>query len=226
MSRQKKDHEEHVVPLHSVTETAPAPAPEPVPAPKPAGNGPKGNKPTGIDCQAYDRLATEVHRLQELTGCAGWKQFFGSLMREADEARTQLEFAEKPRDVVKLQATIALVKSQKKKLQQPVEDLNGMRGKWPLFTGEMPWRADFDDLTGRVTMVWVGEGEAPGDFAQSLIKPGAATDAPPEPDEPAAPAAPAAVVAGDTTGEDPDDGEENLDPLGEEPEEDDPFAEA
>ncbi|MFA7331078.1 MAG: hypothetical protein WC326_08400 [Candidatus Delongbacteria bacterium] len=230
--RPRKAREEHVVPLHPSPDTPTTQSQEP--APKPAGKE-KGNKLTDTDCKAYDHLSLEVHQLQELTACAGWGRFFGSLMREADEARTQLEFAEKPRDVVKLQATIALVKSQLKKLHQPVEDLNGMRTRWPLFMSELPWRGDFDELTGRVTLIWAGLGEAPGDFHQSLIKSGASTGARPDPSKPAEPAdpvvlpaTPAATVPGDTVDEDPEedlDDDENLDPAGGDPEPDDPFGE-
>lgn len=112
-----------------------------------------------------------------------------------------MEFAEKPRDVIKLQATIALVKSQLKKLQQPVEDLNAMRTRWPLFTDEMPWKADFDEPTGRVTLIWAGKGPAPESLTpitDSQDGMGAPTGKPtPEPDD------------------------EDLDPAGAEP--DDPF---
>lgn len=169
--------------------------------------------PTDIDCKAYDRLGQEVERLQELTNCAGWPLFFGSLLREAEEARTQLEFAEKPRDVIRLQATIALVKSQLKKLQQPVEDLNAMRTRWPLFTHEMPWKGDFDEPTGRVTLIWAGNGPAPETITPSQI--GSADE--PNPARPAAP--------DDDDGPDEDE-DEGLDPAGPEPEPDDPFGDA
>jgi hypothetical protein len=187
MSRGKNDNEGQVAPLNPAATTT-------------AGKDRKGG-PTDIDCKAYDRLIHEVQHLQELTGCAGWGRFFGSLLRESDEARTQLEFAEKPRDVVKLQATIALVKSQKKKLHQPVEDLNGMRTRWPLFTSEMPWRADFDELTGRVTLVWAGQGLAPERLVP-VVEPG--------------------VVLPSNGGPlEDDEDDENLDATGPEP--DDPF---
>ena len=130
----------------------------------PRGRGVTGEppaKPSPADCTAYDRLVQETSQLQELTRCEGWSRFFGSLAREAEEARGGLEFAEKARDVVKLQATIALVKSQLKKLEQPVDDLNHLRERWPLFAHELPWRAGFDVATGRVTLTWVGEGEPP-----------------------------------------------------------------
>ncbi|MFA7329834.1 MAG: hypothetical protein WC326_02055 [Candidatus Delongbacteria bacterium] len=216
MPRQKKDPEDNVVPLNPGAQSKDPPAPE---TPKPTARDQKGGKPTDIDCKAYDRLAEEVHRLQELTGCAGWKQFFGSLLREADEARTQLEFAEKPRDVVKLQATIALVKSQLKKLQQPTEDLNSMRTKWPLFVSEVPWRADFDELTGRVTLVWAGQGEPPSEMRHASLSKALAAQA--EPDKATASDAPQEDA--DPDGDDEDD--EDLDATGPGPEPDDPFGE-
>lgn len=132
--------------------------------PTPLGRGSAGEppaRPSPADSTTYDRLVLETSQLQELTRCEGWSRFFGSLVREAEEARGGLEFAEKARDVVKLQATIALVKSQLKKLQQPVDDMNLLRERWPLIAHELPWRAGFDEATGRVTLTWEGEGEPP-----------------------------------------------------------------
>ncbi|MFA7331963.1 MAG: hypothetical protein WC326_12915 [Candidatus Delongbacteria bacterium] len=204
MRRGKNDIEGQVVPLNQVTTPT-------------TGKDRKGG-PTDIDCRAYDRLIHEVQHLEELTGCAGWGRFFGGLLREADEARTQLEFAEKPRDVIKLQATIALVKSQLKKLHQPVEDLSAMRTKWPLFTGEMPWRADFDEPTGRVTLNWAGQGPAPESY-HPITDPEDGEDAPAG-DQPAEPAA---LPSRPCLDEDDPDEEEDLDTTGPGPEPDDPF---
>ncbi len=179
----------------------------PAPAAESRVNGPAKTVPPDIDCQAYDQLTDEVSQLQELTGCPGWGRFFGSLLREADEARGGLEFAEKPRDVIRLQATIALVKSQLKKLQQPVEDLNALRTKWPLFHQEMPWRADFDEATGRVALTWTGKGEPPTELPPVGSARSLARDL----------GAPLPV------GGDVDLGEVDPDPSGNRPEDDDPF---
>ena len=179
---------------------------------------PKGKGPTDIDCKAYDRLVQEVYELQEITTKPGWKRFFGGLLREAEEARDKFETVEKSKDLAKLQATIALVKNQLRKLQQPVDDLNAMRTKWPLFTGEMPWKARFDEATGSAVLVWAGQGPAPvGPPQPTEHSAGSAEDAPP------ADAPPAHEPTPPTPDEDEDeDGEDDdLDPGG--AEDDDPF---
>jgi hypothetical protein len=176
-----------------------------------------GKGPTDIDCKAYDRLVEEVSDHMETTKGRGWKRIFGRLLRSKAEALAQLEFAEKSRDVLKQQLTIALVKEQVAFIRQPVDELNAMCDKWPLFAGEMPWRGEYDEQTGRVSLVWAGKGEAP----ERLI---VASRTPPAPVEEAAPpvvqpAAPRPSSAPD----DEDEDDEDLDATGPAPEDDDPF---
>ena len=199
MSRGRKTTQEAAIPAHSTPSTA--------------ARGHAGGptvKPSPADCTAYDQLVLRTSQLQELTGCEGWRLFFGELLAEAEEARASLETAEKTRDLLKLQATIALVKHQMKKLQQPVDDLNHLRGRWPLFTGELPWRADFDEASGRVTLLWEGQGSPPElASAQPIPSPSS------EVEDPASVPGPGGPHAAD-----PDE-EEELD--GEDPDPDDPF---
>jgi hypothetical protein len=115
-----------------------------------------------------------------------------------------------------LQATVVLAEDHLKDLQQPVDDLNDLRGRWPLFAHVMPWRGDFDARTGRVALVWTGQGEAPQVPQPTLCVAVAETRT----------ASPAEPTAG--TGEPLEDEEENedLDLLGAGPEDDDPFGNA
>ena len=199
MPRGRKTTQEAAIPAHSM----------PSPTTRDHAGGPFV-KPSPADCTAYDQLVLRTSQLQELTGCEGWSLFFGELLAEAVEARASLETAEKTRDLLKLQAIIALVKHQKKKLQQPVDDLNHLRGRWPLFTGELPWRADFDETSGRVTLIWEGQGQPPElASAQPIPSPSS------EVEDPASVPGPGGPPTAD-----PDE-EEELD--GEDPDPDDPF---
>jgi hypothetical protein len=216
MARAKKTTVDNVVPLNpemsATTEQESAQTGGAEKESKPKGKG----GPTTSDCTAYDRLVQELQQQQEMTSCVYWSRFFGGLLREAEEARTGLESAEKTRDLLKLQVTIALVKSQLKKLKQPVEDLNGLRGRWPLFAHEMPWRGDFDELTGRVTLVWTGKGEAPQIPQPTQCATTAETQT----------ASPKDCTASAGGLEEDEEAGEDLDPIIDDPEEDDPFGNA
>ena len=198
MRRGKNDNEGQVVSLRAETIQA--------------GKDRKGG-PTDIDCKAYDRLVRKVERLQTITTNEEWAWFFGAMLEESAAAEKALKSCEKMNDVIRCQATITYVDRLVAKLKQPVEDLNAMRTRWPLFTDEMPWKGDFDEPTGRVTLIWAGNGPAPETITPSQI--GSA-------DEPT-PARPAAPDDDDGLDEDED---EDLDPAGPEPEPDDPFGDA
>lgn len=113
---------------------------------------PQGGPPV-TELENYDRVLADVHELQELTRCKGWSRVFGTLLGEAADATRRLESVEKMHEVIRCQATIALVREQKAKLRQPVDDLNGLRGRYPLFTQDFPYRADYDEATGQVTLI-------------------------------------------------------------------------
>jgi hypothetical protein len=204
MARAKKTTEDRVAPLNPETATAQEP--------KAKGK----SEPSSADCTDYDRLVQEVHKLDDLTSRPGWSWHFGRMLHKAEEARTQLVYAEKTRDLIRLQATVVLAEDHLKDLQQPVDDLNDLRGRWPLFAHVMPWRGDFDARTGRVALVWTGQGEAPQVPQPTLCVAVAETRT----------ASPAEPTAG--TGEPLEDEEENedLDLLGAGPEDDDPFGNA
>jgi hypothetical protein len=204
MARAKKTSEDKVAPLNPETATAQEP--------KAKGK----SEPSSADCTDYDRLVQEVHKLDDLTSRPGWSWHFGRMLHKAEEARTQLVYAEKTRDLIKLQATVVLVEDYLKDLQQPVDDLNGLRGRWPLFVHVMPWRGDFDELTGRVTLVWTGKGEAPQIPQPTQCATTAETQT----------ASPKDCTASAGGLEEDEEAGEDLDPIIDDPEEDDPFGNA
>lgn len=119
--------------------------------------GAKAPRPPQTDLDAYDRQLKKVFDFQALTSASGWSDFFGGLLSDLVVATKALKSCEKMTDVIRCQATIALVENQLARLRQPAEDLNAMRGRWPLFFQDHPYRADFDELTGHVTVIHLGE---------------------------------------------------------------------
>jgi hypothetical protein len=178
----------------------------------PASKDRKGG-PTDFDCKAYDRLVRKVERLQAISTNEEWAWLFGAMLEESATAEKALKSCEKMNEVIRCQATIAYVDRIVAKLRQPIEDLNALRTKWPLFTGEMPWKGDFDEPTGRVTLIWAGNGQAPETISPcqfgDACDPGAVPAVKPEDD--------------DTPDEDEDEDE---DTTGPDPEPDDPFGDA
>lgn len=123
--------------------------------------------PPEADLESFDRKLMEVHELQELTRCKAWARTHGRLLQAAATAATALESAEKMHDVVRCQSTIALAREMTAWLRQPGDDLNGMRDRYPLFTQDFPARADFDEPTGRVTVIHLGRNQAGQDAGEA-----------------------------------------------------------
>jgi hypothetical protein len=109
--------------------------------------------PPAADLETYDRKLKELFELETFTSQASWPWFFGGLLADSTAAAKALKSCEKMNDVIRCQATIAYAESQLAKLAQVVQDLNDQSTRYPLFTQDYPYRADFDELTGRVTVI-------------------------------------------------------------------------
>ncbi|MDP2361992.1 MAG: hypothetical protein Q8O14_14790 [bacterium] len=123
---------------------------------KAANEGQEG-KPPNADVDAYDRLLKEAFTFRATTSSPGWPAIFGSMLADSNAAAVALKSCEKMNDVIRCQATIAYVEGLLVKLRQPGDDLNAMRKRYPLFMQEFHYRADFDELTGRVTLIELGK---------------------------------------------------------------------
>ncbi len=113
----------------------------------------KKDGPPAADLESYDRKLKETFELQAHTSGPSWKWFFGGMLESCTAAEKALKSCEKMNDVIRCQATIAYVESQLARLARVAQDLNDMRTRYPLFTQDYPYRADFDELTGRVTVI-------------------------------------------------------------------------
>lgn len=112
-----------------------------------------GPEPPATAVRDYDDLVRELRDLEEMTDTRGWRTFYGNLLSARDGAKENLLTAEKMNDVVKAQATVNLVESLVKRLTEPVERINELRGRFPLFDREFVYSGELDAESGRVVLV-------------------------------------------------------------------------
>lgn len=112
-----------------------------------------GPEPPATAVRDYDDLVRELKDLEEMTDTRGWRTFYGNLLSARDGAKENLLTAEKMNDVVKAQATVNLVESLVKRLTEPVERINELRGRFPLFDREFVYSGELDAESGRVVLV-------------------------------------------------------------------------
>ncbi len=112
---------------------------------------PEGPPPAAT--RDYQDLVQELLDLQEMTHTRGWRTVFGQLLDARDNAKTCLLTAEKMNDVIRMQSTAKLVDEQIQRLLEPVERINELREKYPLFESEFQYSAELDKKTGRITVV-------------------------------------------------------------------------
>lgn len=112
----------------------------------------KKAEPPATAVRDFDDLVREVRDLEEMTGCRGWKLFFADLLSARASAKAGFLTAEKMNDVVRCQATVKLVDDQIARLQAPVDRLNELRTRYPLFENEFCYTGSLDTETGRVAL--------------------------------------------------------------------------
>ena len=105
----------------------------------------------------YDSHLEDVTALKAMTDTAAWKRFYAGMKADIARHGEDVLDAEKPRDVVKHQEGVKLLRGLISRVQTPVDELNLYAHSMPLFSPEMKIRAQWNDALGQVELKGIGK---------------------------------------------------------------------
>lgn len=100
----------------------------------------------------FDDLVREAKDLQEMSSSRGWKLFYGEMLSARSVAKDALLIVDKTSELKYHQATVSLVNKLINRLKEPIDRLNELRSKHPLFEDEFCYTAELDEITGRIDL--------------------------------------------------------------------------
>lgn len=100
----------------------------------------------------YKGHLTTVEELKEMTDTTAWKKFHTNLQRRIDGAAKAILDAEKPRDVIRCQESVKLIRAIIAEARTPVDALDSFCNAMPLFAQNFSVRAAWNDGLGIVEL--------------------------------------------------------------------------
>jgi hypothetical protein len=103
----------------------------------------------------YEKMLSQVMDLKEMTQTEAWQRNYRWLKMQVKKHADDILDAEKPRDVVRHQEGVKLIKEILESVKGPVEEMNEFISKMPLFSGSFKVRAAWNDDLGIVQLTEV-----------------------------------------------------------------------
>ena len=101
----------------------------------------------------YEKALKSVKELGELTKSPAWQRFYSGLQRRKRDIKDSFPDIEKAKDIIKAQMTIKAIDTIMAEVKFPVDQLMNLVAQYPLYAPSMKTRAQWDENSGRVTIV-------------------------------------------------------------------------
>jgi len=135
---------------------------------QPVKEKPKKEAPAQV-VRDGDDLVRDVRDLEEMTTTRGWKTFYGNMLAAKASAKEGFLTAAKMNEVIHGQATVSLVDNQIERLKDTITRLNELYERYPLFRDEFRYKGEFDETTGRVTLIEKTETSPPVENEETTL---------------------------------------------------------
>ena len=100
----------------------------------------------------YQKAVDDVLRVKAMTDTDAWKTFYVEIQKQIRRHSIDILDAEKPRDVVRHQEGVKILRGLIGSVREPVGKLNGYIASMPLFSAQMRTRAEWNDALGIVEL--------------------------------------------------------------------------
>lgn len=101
----------------------------------------------------YEKSLKAVRELNDMTKMPAWQKFYAGLQTKKRNIKDKFDEIEKPREIVKAQMKIKAIAEVQAEVKAPVEAMMAIISNYPLFAPSMKTRAQWDENSGRVTLV-------------------------------------------------------------------------
>lgn len=101
----------------------------------------------------YEERLTKVRALKEMTDTKAWLRYYDSLIGARKYHEQAILTEEKTRAMVAHQEAIKFINETIKKIQEPIDELNGYCSAMPLFGSSFHTRAQWNPAIGTVELV-------------------------------------------------------------------------
>lgn len=100
----------------------------------------------------YDARLKDVSELKDMTDTPAWQKLYAEMQASIDKHAADILDVEKPRDVVKHQEGVKVLRGLIFQIRAPVDALNSFVNNTPLFAPAEVARANFNEALGTVEL--------------------------------------------------------------------------
>lgn len=100
----------------------------------------------------YEERLKEVEELKAMTDTPAWQKYYAEMMASIEKHAVDILETEKPRETIRHQEGVKILRGQIFKLKQPIDTLNNFVNNTPLFAPADVARANFNEALGTVEL--------------------------------------------------------------------------